>query len=504
MDASPPLAALYHSALALGRSWTLEELLDDVLRRALELTGAEHGVFMLADGERGDLAVERAHGYGERHSRIMALRLALGQGLSGWAAEQRQAVRVGDVRADPRYVQGLPEARSNLAVPFVIRERVVGVLSIESARLHAFTQEHQEVLTILGTSAALGIVAAREEERLRQRLTQLNALYRISQIATDRDDLGGVLEAVLQVVHELIPDDFSCILLLDGASRSLRVRASRGHPDGFEGLEIPPGKGITGRCAQSGQVVVIDDLEKEPAYIPGLPGARSEIALPLMAEGRVIGVLNAESLRSAAYRHDHVHSLSVIAQQAAVVLRAAQLRDETRRLAITDPLTGLCNRRHFVGELEEHLRRARRYREALAVVFLDVDRFKALNDRYGHGAGDRALQAVAAAMREWVRESDEVARIGGDEFAALLLQSDPSTAAHVVDRLRMAVERLELKEAGETMPIAISAGIALYPADGADAEALLSRADAALYEAKRQGRNRVVLASAASGSGAAG
>jgi len=107
-----------------------------------------------------------------------------------------------------------------------------------------------------------------------------------------------------------------------------------------------------------------------------------------------------------------------------VVLRAAQLSEETRRLAVTDPLTGLHNRRYFMGQLEEALRRARRYRESFAVVLLDVDRFKAVNDRHGHAAGDRVLKSVGAALGEWVRETDQVARIGGDEFAALLIQAD--------------------------------------------------------------------------------
>ena len=112
----------------------------------------------------------------------------------------------------------------------------------------------------------------------------------------------------------------------------------------------------------------------------------------------------------------------------------------------------------------------------------------------GHRAGDRVLEAVAAAMREWVRGTDSVARIGGDEFAALLLQMDAARAAPVVERLREAISVLTLREGDATIALAVSAGIAVYPEHGADAEALLSRADGALYEAKRQGRNRVALA----------
>jgi diguanylate cyclase (GGDEF)-like protein len=355
------------------------------------------------------------------------------------------------------------------------------------------------VLSVLGTYAALAFVGARSGERLGQRLAQLNALYRISQIASDREDLPQVLSAMLAVTQEVVPESNVALLLLDPQTRTLRVRANRGYREGIEELQIPLGKGVTGRCAQAGRAYVIDDVAAEPDYIPGVQGAKSEIAIPMLAEGRVIGVLNAESPRPSAYTRDHVRTLSVVAQQAAVVLRSAQLYEEMRRLATTDPLTGLHNRRRFVQLLEETLRRARRYREAFAVVLLDVDHFRAVNDRHGQGAGDRVLETVAGAMRDWVRDTDSVARIGGDEFAALLLQMNAEQAAPVVERLRAAIEGLTLRLGDATIGLAVSAGIAGYPAHGADAEALLSRADAALHEAKRQGRNRVALAAARAG-----
>jgi diguanylate cyclase (GGDEF)-like protein len=337
-------------------------------------------------------------------------------------------------------------------------------------------------------------VGARHGERLGQRLAQLNALYRISQIASDREDLSQVLSSMLAVTQEVIPEGHVALLMLDPQTRTLRVRADRGYVAGVETLSIPLGKGVTGRCAQAGQPFVVNDISAEPDYIPGVLGAKSEIAIPLMAEGRVIGVLNAESQQAGAYTPDHVRTLSVIAQQAAVVLRSAQLYEEMRRLAATDALTGLWNRRHFLQQLEETLKRARRYHEAFALVLLDVDHFKAVNDAHGHSTGDRVLQAVAEAMREWVRDTDTVARIGGDEFAALLLQTDGERARPVVERLRDAVQALVVHEGDATIPLAVSAGVAVYPAHGADAEALLSRADGALYEAKRLGRNRVALA----------
>ncbi len=489
------LPGLAQAIAAVGRIDGLDEMLDELLARACALCGAQHATLMLLDPTRGDLAVRALRGYEGREQVLRGHRLALGQGLAGWAAREGRSVRVDDVDQDARYLKSHPQVRSHVGAPLFVRGQLVGVIFAESGRVAAFAAEHEQALGVLGAHAALAVVGETNGQRLQQRLSQLNALYRISRIASEREDLQAVLDEMLAVTQELIPEGYVALLPLDPVSRSLRVKAERGYFEGVESLSIPLGKGVTGRCAQTGQPIVVDDVAREIDYIPGVPGARSEIAVPLLAEGRVLGVLNAESVEPAAYGPDHLRTLSVVAQQAAVVLRAAQLSEETRRLAVTDPLTGLRNRRYFMGQLEETLRRARRYRESFAVVLLDVDRFKAVNDRHGHAAGDRVLKNVGRALGEWVRETDQVARIGGDEFAALLIQADALQVQPVVERLREAVAAQELRDGDAVVQTTLSAGIALYPAHGADTEELLSRADAALYDAKRLGRNRSVVAS---------
>ena len=489
MDTLQALAALYEATRALGLSRDLEALLDEILLRAEELVGFEHCALLLPEG--GALRVRRVRGPG---AEVLGRRLRLNEGLAGRAGLERRPIRVDDLAGDQRHVPGLPGARSCLVVPLLVRSELAGVLSVESTRARAFTEEHERLLTILGTQAALALEASRSRERMDQRLRELDALHRISQLAAEQRDLDSVLAGMLEVAQGLLPAGQAAILLLEGPEGPLRLRAARGYGPRAGELVIGLGEGVTGRCAQTGDVQRVDDVAEHPDYIPGVPGAVSEVALPLLVEGRVIGVLNAESAERAAYGPEHVRTLSVIAQQAATVLRAAQLQEETRRLAITDPLTGLFNRRHFVRELDEHLRRVRRYGGSLAVVALDLDGLKPLNDRHGHAAGDRALVAVATAMRDWVRETDFVARIGGDEFAALLLQVEGGEAEPVVDRLRRTVESLSLRLPASDDRLTISAGVALAPRDGSDSQTLMLRADAALYAAKRAGRNRVVVA----------
>ena len=148
--------------------------------------------------------------------------------------------------------------------------------------------------------AALALEASRSRERMEQRLRELDALYRISQLAAGQRDLDSVLAGMLAVAQDLLPAGQAAILLLEGPEGPLRLRAARGYGPGAGELVIGLGEGVTGRCAQTGDVQLVDDVAQHPDYIPGVPGAVSELAVPLLAEGRVIGVLNAESAERAA------------------------------------------------------------------------------------------------------------------------------------------------------------------------------------------------------------
>lgn len=485
------LDALYDATRRIGLRDRLDDVVEEVLDRARELIGFEHCAFLLRDPETDRLSVRRVRGYEDRRREVLQLTFERGQGLSGWAAEQRQALRVGDVTEDPRYVEGLRGARSNLVVPLVVGNEVAGVVNVESREVDAFTQEDQKLLTILGAQAALAIVASRARRDLRDRLRKLDAVYRISRLASQQENLDATLERVLEITREILPRGQVAILLLDEDDR-LRVRQATGYAEGVEELEIAVGEGVTGRCAARARPVVVDRVEGDPDYIQGVPRGRSEVAVPLRVEGEVIGVLDAEATEPDAFGEEEVRALSVIAQQVAAVVHTLRLHEETRQLAITDSLTGLRNRRHFLAQLEEHVRRADRYGEDLALLLLDCDHLKGINDRFGHASGDRALETVGRLLRATLRETDETARIGGDEFAALLLNADRELTEQVTERLREGIEGIRmLSTREEPLDVTISTGIAFFPADAKDARALLRRADEALYLAKRRGGNRV-------------
>jgi two-component system, cell cycle response regulator len=216
---------------------------------------------------------------------------------------------------------------------------------------------------------------------------------------------------------------------------------------------------------------------------------RSILAVPLLVGERVVGVLSVQSRRASAYDDHHLSALATIAQQAAVAVENA--RHYT--LATIDSLTGLHLRDYFFRRFDEEYKRAKRYAGTFSVLMLDLDGFKDINDRQGHLAGDRYLRALGSAIKMRMRGADLACRYGGDEFCILLPETDLAGARPIAERLRLALARLVVEVEGASLRTTVSIGIASYPDhDTGEIKGLLLRADQALYQAKRSGRDRVV------------
>jgi diguanylate cyclase (GGDEF)-like protein len=188
----------------------------------------------------------------------------------------------------------------------------------------------------------------------------------------------------------------------------------------------------------------------------------------------------------------------MLALQAAEALLRTRLYEQTERLATTDGLTGLLNRRTFNAQLHGRLREAQRYDRPLSLLLLDVDHFKKVNDSHGHPAGDAVLRGIARVAQKQARETDIVARYGGEEMALILPETDAPGAAAIAERIRKSVAATPHATEQGPIRVTVSIGLATWPGTGDAAEALLEAADKALYRAKRDGRNRVDAANPAS------
>ena len=227
------------------------------------------------------------------------------------------------------------------------------------------------------------------------------------------------------------------------------------------------------------------DAESDEWLHRVLPFGRNLVAVPLSADGDPVGVLVVEHSGGRVERRV-VAMLGQFAAHAALALRNSWLLQQVQRLAETDGLTGLANRRTFETTLERELSRAARSGEPVTLVMVDVDHFKKLNDTFGHQAGDEVLERVAAVLASACRDFDTAARYGGEEFAVILPACSPSESLVVAERLRESIAAIET-----VTDVTASAGVATFPAHAADPEGLIKAADEALYESKRAGRNRV-------------
>jgi len=230
------------------------------------------------------------------------------------------------------------------------------------------------------------------------------------------------------------------------------------------------------------------------------PRAGQYVCVPMTAQGEVLGVMHLRSTRIAAESADGSTHLNeplavTLAEHAALALTNIKLRATLRLQSVRDPLTGLFNRRYMEETLERELRRAERSQGPLGVVMLDLDHFKLFNDTHGHGAGDVVLHELSALLKAQVRGADIACRYGGEEFALILPAMPRDIVRQRLEALRLDVKRLHVLYRGQSLAaVTMSAGIAMFPENGADNETLLRAADQALYQAKAGGRDRVVTA----------
>ncbi len=309
-------------------------------------------------------------------------------------------------------------------------------------------------------------------------------------------DVADSLQIVLEACAAGVGAQKASIAMYDREQESLSVVATFGYPVVLvKHVRIRPGEAVIGRVFQTGRPLRVGDIQT----LPGAPEARlryrtrSFIAVPLVIRSDVVGVISVTDAEEGQFSRHALRSLRAIAGVASLALdRSNALKEAAAhaRLAAIDPLTGLFNRRYFISRLHEEVERARRQASDLSVLILDVDNFKALNDRFGHSVGDAELRIAGDVLRRSVRSFDVCARWGGDEFAILMPGSVPESARQIAERIRSGVEAAQPTARWvDDLKVTVSVGLATH--SGGTAEDLIERADQALYSAKRAGKNRV-------------
>ena len=327
-----------------------------------------------------------------------------------------------------------------------------------------------------------------EAIRTSSRADRFQALCELSQEMALVEDEWSIYRVVLEVARKVL-DFFNCaILLVDEKTEELVIVDEHGYPAGTRGMRISlkGERGISRCVAVQGEILYVPDVTQDDRYVSGVPEARSELAVPIKIRDRVLGVLNVESDKTDAFDVDEALLLQALASQLAVALELNRARAELDRLTITDPLTGVYNRRYLDRVLPTEKDRAERFERPFALLMLDLDDFKTVNDQYGHRQGDQILVAFAQSLQRNVRSIDAVIRYGGDEFLVVLLETDLEGAEKAARRIRRrVVEALETSPAVPTdARIGVSVGLSVRnPGENVDEK--LAEADHRMYSEKR-------------------
>ena len=308
--------------------------LDTTLRRVAELVRKviDYEIFaiLLVNEKSHDLRIRFQVGYAREVAE--RIKIKIGEGVTGLAAQRREAILADDVSKHPEYIPAVADVRSELAVPLIVKNRVIGVLNLEAQEAGRFTEEHMRLLTLIGSRMAVGIENARLYTRTTRQARTLVLLNEIARELTSILNVDELLKRIAELLSRLIDYQMFSILLLDAAGEKLQHRFSLRFQENIQlKHDISLGKGLVGYAVQHREAVLVPDVSKDLRYIVLNPETRSELAVPLIYKDKVIGVLDLEHTRRGFFTEDHKRTVITLAAQVAIAIENARLYEEIAR-----------------------------------------------------------------------------------------------------------------------------------------------------------------------------
>ena len=482
---------------AVGRQVTNSLDEKEILERTLEIVVEKFGYaeatisLLIHDDSLEVVAISGTQDFGYQRG----YQQKIGQGIIGHVAQTREAYITGDVAQDPYYFSSAERNGSAIGAPMLDKENLLGVIYVESATKDELQKDDVQTLQTLANQVATSLQKARLYARTQEHLQVMTTLQSISNAVASSLELDEILNNVIRLLKDSFGYTYISIYLLDG--NVLYLGAELGYPDTMLIHEIPITSGVIGRTARTQKTQFIRDVSTDSDFLQASYEVKNEIAVPLIKDNNVLGVLNVESKGDVPLTENDVNVLNTLAGSVAVAIDNARLHAEVKLMAMTDVVSGLANRRAFDETLYAEITRASRYSQPISLIILDLDSFKEYNDKWGHPAGDIRLREIADLLRSNVRDPDMAARYGGEEFAVILPNTSKGGAIRLAERLRYSAESSAPQKSEDNCPISgytISLGVATYPDDATSMEELLLMADNAELMAKRLGKNQVYAA----------
>ncbi len=509
------LHVLHQVALAATQAASEDELIEQATNIIGKNLYPDNFGILLLDQES---LILRPHYSYHLSGTLEVIDVPLEKGVIGQVAASGNPQRIDDIENLTNYLDVDPKTRSELCVPLLVGGEMLGVINAESTQVAAFSEDDERLLTTLASQMATALVRLRSvdtRQRWFARMVRSNELISaLAHVAALIEKAYEPEEVMRLLGQELKRLHMECMIALyQPEKQELSVRYTTFDNKSLQSLRQHLGVSLQDLRIDAGTINSFVDLFDQPkptvldnlvglskAALNHLPEAMIDdllkamdispdtlvIHLPLLFEERLLGML---WLWGENLSEQDIQAMSVFANQVAVALENARLFAEVRRLAITDDLTRLYNRRHTYELARIEFKRALRYKRPISAIMIDIDHFKHVNDQFGHPGGDEVLRFIAEKMRLYLRDADILGRYGGEEFLIVLPETDSAGAMVVAERIRKAIAEASIPTEKGEATITLSLGVAAYNETTHDLETLIARADQALYVSKYKGRN---------------
>ena len=497
--------ALADTAAIINSSLDLNEVLDKILDNVAKVVPHESATIALVtdQGTAKFAAVKGSEKFGSMDSLLSLDLNVLNMKNFQRMSKSHKALIIADTHANSDWAHNIEESewiRSYLGAPIVYQDKVLGFINLDAGTPNFFNPENAERLEIFTNYAATAIMNAKHYSETRIRAEEMAILYEISLAIAADVGLERTTLTVFQQLKKVLPIDLFFLALHEPTEKLVSFFMYQ--KDG-ERIEIEPFNlmwkpSLTRYVIEKRETIFISDFKAEDAEIkedeiirvPGFDN-RTILGIPLIQRGEVIGVLSVQSAQPDAYDPVQIRLVETIAQQTSIAIDNAKLFEKMQKMAITDSLTGIYNRRYFYMILRNEIERAKRYQSPLSLVMMDIDHFKKVNDKFGHLAGDEVLQSVSEITKKLLRQIDKMFRFGGEEFMIILPETNQEGALKVANRIRSTIADTTIKTQKGDVRITTSIGVSEYGEEYPTKNEFIESADKILYDAKETGRNCV-------------
>jgi diguanylate cyclase (GGDEF)-like protein len=459
------VAVLQESTEMILSSMDVDTVLHQILLVVRNYFGTANAAVFLVDPATRDLYCRAHIGYSDAFTNSQ---IKLGpESITGRVAQNKMPVYLPDVRTDPKYIPADPKVRSELALPLLVREEAIGVLSIGSEKLDFFSDEMIGLLTLFAAQAAVALENARLYSTERRRMRQIELINLIARSAAAANDLEQLLGNLADLIEDTFDDAEIVILLRDREGKlALRAHAGKGEPQP-ENFAVAERSGILAEAFAARMNVVVNDISDRAQWPACFAGSGSELCIPLISFGETLGALVVAHSAPHFFAADDRSIAQAAADVCATAIRSVQLGEELRRITHTDSLTGLYNQRYFHVLAAEEIARSNRYHKQFSLLMIELKNFAQFNAKLGFEHGDTVLRKVAQSLKMLMRGVDSICRYGPDRFVLVLPETGAEQLHSVANKLNDALGKIRAEEKPTSPPIVSHYASATYPADGA-------------------------------------